>query len=177
MQSLFLAKLLHTFCTHYFILNARNTRYSFLVEKIDCYLQQILLIAKILNAKFTRQSFCLKFAAFTSVSLNHLKWTIFQKTFTLEKFCSFSFHLCFVVADSLDYKNWFKQICKYCAEKLYFNILFRNISNFCHLLRLKACNIIGKRIQRRCFPVKFTKFLWAPILKNICQRLLLNNFI
>ena len=32
---------------------------------------------------------------------------------------------------------------------------------------------IKKRLQHRCFPVKFTKFLGTPILKNICQRLLL----
>ena len=36
---------------------------------------------------------------------------------------------------------------------------------------LKACNIIKKRLQHRCFPVKYAKFLRTPILKNICERL------
>ena len=34
-------------------------------------------------------------------------------------------------------------------------------------------NFIKKRLKERCFPVKFTKFLRTPILKNICERLLL----
>ena len=38
---------------------------------------------------------------------------------------------------------------------------------------LKACNFIKKRIQYRCFPVKFEKFLRRSILNNICERLLL----
>ena len=52
---------------------------------------------------------------------------------------------------------------------------------------IQACNFVTKRLQKRCFPVKFTKFLKTPISKNICKRLLLsfslptillcNNFI
>ena len=38
---------------------------------------------------------------------------------------------------------------------------------------LKAWNFSKKRLQRRCFPVKFARFLRTPILKNICKRLLL----
>ena len=34
---------------------------------------------------------------------------------------------------------------------------------------LKACNFIKKRLQHRCFPLKFAKFLKAPFLKNICD--------
>ena len=44
---------------------------------------------------------------------------------------------------------------------------------------LPARNLIKKRLQHRCFPVKFptfTKFLRATILKNICERLLLYCF-
>ena len=29
-----------------------------------------------------------------------------------------------------------------------------------------------KRLQHRCFPVDFAKFLRTPIVKNICERLL-----
>ena len=34
------------------------------------------------------------------------------------------------------------------------------------------CNIIKKRLQRRCFPVNIGKFSRAPILKNTCKWLL-----
>ena len=40
-------------------------------------------------------------------------------------------------------------------------------------LRLKACNFIEKRLQHRRFPVKSSKLLRTPILRNICERLLL----
>ena len=42
---------------------------------------------------------------------------------------------------------------------------------------LKACNFVKKRLQHRCFPVKFSKFLRTPILKNICEQLLLGLLI
>ena len=38
---------------------------------------------------------------------------------------------------------------------------------------LSPCNFIKKRLQHKCFPVKFAKFLRTPILKNIYERLLL----
>ena len=34
--------------------------------------------------------------------------------------------------------------------------------------------VAGLRLQYRCFPVTFAKFLRAPILKNICKQLPLN---
>ena len=37
----------------------------------------------------------------------------------------------------------------------------------------QACNFFKRRLQRRCFPVKFVKFLRTSTLKNICERLLL----
>ena len=40
---------------------------------------------------------------------------------------------------------------------------------------LKACNFIKNRLQRRCFPAKLAKFLRTIVLKNICERLLLNK--
>ena len=36
----------------------------------------------------------------------------------------------------------------------------------------QACNLI-KRLQHRCFPVNFAKFLRTPIMQNICKQLLL----
>ena len=41
---------------------------------------------------------------------------------------------------------------------------------------LKACNIIKKRLQHRCFPVNIVKFLRLIILKSILKRLLLDCF-
>ena len=38
---------------------------------------------------------------------------------------------------------------------------------------VRACNFITMKLQHRCFPVKFAKLLRIPILKNICERLLL----
>ena len=41
---------------------------------------------------------------------------------------------------------------------------------------IQASNFIKKRLHRKCFPVKFVKFLRTPILKNIYERLLLKIF-
>ena len=38
---------------------------------------------------------------------------------------------------------------------------------------LQTCNFNKKRLQYRCFPVNFAKFLGTSILKNIYKRLLL----
>ena len=40
-----------------------------------------------------------------------------------------------------------------------------------------APNFIKKRLQHRRFPVKFGKFLRVPIIKKICEQLLLSMFI
>ena len=41
---------------------------------------------------------------------------------------------------------------------------------------LKACNLIKKRLQHKCFPVIIAKFLKAPIFQNIRERLVLHLF-
>ena len=48
--------------------------------------------------------------------------------------------------------------------------LFKNVA--C----LKACNVIKKRPQDRCFPVNIAKFLTLLISKNICKGLLFDFF-
>ena len=35
--------------------------------------------------------------------------------------------------------------------------------------KVAACSFIKKRLQLKCFPVKFAKFLRTPNLKNICE--------
>ena len=53
------------------------------------------------------------------------------------------------------------------------------LKNFANFTGKRLCwslfliNFIKMRLQRRCFPVKFAKFLRTPIVKNICERLLL----
>ena len=42
---------------------------------------------------------------------------------------------------------------------------------------LLACNFIKKRLQHRCFLANIHKFLRTPVLKNICERLLLRVFL
>ena len=42
---------------------------------------------------------------------------------------------------------------------------------------LQACSFISKRLQLRCFPMNIAKFLRTPILRNICERLLLTMAI
>ena len=43
-----------------------------------------------------------------------------------------------------------------------------------NLHALKIYKFIKKRLQHRCFPVNIAKFLRTPILKNICEQLLLD---
>ena len=40
---------------------------------------------------------------------------------------------------------------------------------------MNACNFIRKRLQHSCFPVNIAKILRTHILKNICERLLLER--
>ena len=42
---------------------------------------------------------------------------------------------------------------------------------------IQTCNFIEKRLHHRCFPVITAKFLRTPILKNICERLLLEIYL
>ena len=49
-------------------------------------------------------------------------------------------------------------------------LLFKNVAG------LKACNVIKKRLRRRCFIVNIAKFLILTFSKNICERLLFGSF-
>ena len=40
----------------------------------------------------------------------------------------------------------------------------------------KHCNFIKKRLQHRCFPMNTTKILRTSIVRNICERLLLELY-
>ena len=56
-------------------------------------------------------------------------------------------------------------LCKFYRKTPVLESIFNKVAG------LKACNFIKKRLQHRCFPVKFAKFLRTPTLKNICERL------
>ena len=65
-------------------------------------------------------------------------------------------------------------------EKRYSQFFFKNhrktsVLQFLYdkVAGLKTCIFIKKTLQHKCFPVNIAKFLKAPILKNICERLLL----
>ena len=47
------------------------------------------------------------------------------------------------------------------------------LSIFDKIPGLQACDFIKNRLQFRCFVVNIVKFLRTPVLKNICERLLL----
>ena len=58
-------------------------------------------------------------------------------------------------------------LCKFHKETPVLEFPFNKVAG------LKANDCIKKKIQHRCFPAKFAKFLRASILKNICEILLL----
>ena len=56
---------------------------------------------------------------------------------------------------------------------LFFSPTIVGESLFNKVAGLKVCNFIKKRIQHKCFPLNIANFLRTPVLKNICERLLL----
>ena len=52
---------------------------------------------------------------------------------------------------------------------------FLKNSRIIHPKLKKTCNFGKKRHQHRCFPVNITKLFRTPILKKICERLLLKQ--
>ena len=74
------------------------------------------------------------------------------------------------------YPYWIhRNICRSSHHVLWKGVL----QNYKNLTEKHLCwslfwtsNFIKKRLQHRCFPVKFAKLLRTRILKNICKRLL-----
>ena len=66
-----------------------------------------------------------------------------------------------------------KKIRKFHRKALVLESLFNKVAG---LQAFKVCSFIKKRLQHRCFPVKFATFLRAPSLKSICERLLLISY-
>ena len=59
-------------------------------------------------------------------------------------------------------------------KKVFLKILQISQENTCVRVFLIKCvkNFVKKRLQHRCFPVKFAEFLRTLILKNMCERIL-----
>ena len=64
-------------------------------------------------------------------------------------------------------KRCSKKFCTFHRKTPVMESLFNKVAG------LKTCNFIKKRLQHRFFPMKFAKSYRTPILKNICERLLL----
>ena len=45
------------------------------------------------------------------------------------------------------------------------------------IIKVEACNFINKRLQHRCFSVKFAEFLRTPFFTEHLRRLLLYSYI
>ena len=86
--------------------------------------------------------------------------------------------------ESLDFLKkdfpWLAEFRQWQKKDSSFNIVialakkvWRVLSLFIKVASLKACYFIKKILQHRCFPMKTVKFWRTPILKNICERLLL----
>ena len=88
--------------------------------------------------------------------------TVFSIRFSPNYFLSFT--EAFVRRCSV--KKVFLNSSPYSQENIYVGAYFL-------IKLLKVCNCIKKRLQRSWFHVNIEKFLGTPILKNICERLLL----
>ena len=64
-------------------------------------------------------------------------------------------------------KKVFLKISQISKENTCVEVFFNKVAG------LQACNFIKKILQYRYFPVKFAKLFKTPILKNICELLLL----
>ena len=64
-------------------------------------------------------------------------------------------------------KKVFLKVLQYSQKNTCVESLFNNVAS------LKTCNFIKKRLQHKCFPVNSATFLRTPILKKICELVLL----
>ena len=58
--------------------------------------------------------------------------------------------------------------------KIFTNCTGKHLCRSLFLIKLKACNFIKKRLQYRCFPKKFAKFLRTPFFTEHLWWLLLS---
>ena len=79
-----------------------------------------------------------------------------------------------ILGNNLPQKQPPEVFCKKRVLKNFANFPGKHLQSlFNKVTGLKACISIKKRLQHRCFFAKFAKFSKTPILKNMCERLLL----
>ena len=64
-------------------------------------------------------------------------------------------------------KVFLKNFTKFTGKHLCWSLFFNKVSG------LRPATLLKKRLQQRCFPVNFLKFLGTPFLQKTSQRLLL----
>ena len=72
-----------------------------------------------------------------------------------------------------------KNFANFTGKHLFWDLFLIKLQAFRTATSLKetqGLQLFKKKLQHRCFPVKFARFLRAPILKNIYKRLLLHFF-
>ena len=66
-------------------------------------------------------------------------------------------------------KSVLKNFANFTGKHLCWNLFYE-------VAGLQLASFFKKRVQHKCFPVKYGKILRTPILKNICKRLFLEVF-
>ena len=65
-----------------------------------------------------------------------------------------------------------KNLAKFTEKHLHWSLFFNQVAGVSVLIKLpQACNYIKKRLQHRCFPLSFAKFLRTLSLQNTSGRL------
>ena len=98
----------------------------------------------------------------------------FRKELLLKLFIGFWIHFLVISVVKSSHRRcsiknlFFKILCIH-RKTLVLEPLFNKVAG------LHACSFIKKRLQHRCFPMNTARFLRTPILRSICERILLNN--
>ena len=66
-------------------------------------------------------------------------------------------------------KVFLKNFAIFTGKYLYWSLFFNKVAGF------HVCSFFKRRLKHKLFPANIAKFLRAPILKNICERLLLKH--
>ena len=66
-----------------------------------------------------------------------------------------------------------KDLAKFIGKRLCQSLLFNNVADFKPKKDSNTGVLLKKRLQHKCFPLKFPKFLRTPFLRNNSEQLLL----
>ena len=170
---------------HYFWRTIKANKKNFWGWEPD--FKAIILVFKFLPKVVTWQSYSKRYNTwFVFQRREHmpLKNVVFCSCFACRRFCTgrctkgtyqCSFHKGFKV---VSYFEKIKSSHRRCSvTKVFLKMSHVSQENTCdgEIVNLQAWNFIKKELKHRCFLVKFAKLLKTSILKNICERLLLEN--